>query len=73
MTQNSSTSSERTGLDLNDKKLLELLELDLIDGYDEELEMEIEDRPYTNDPQERELSDEHRANRRIYFQELFRA
>lgn len=72
MTQNSSTSSERTGLDLNDKKLLELLELDLIDGYDEELEMEIEDRPYTNDPQERELSDEHRANRRIYFQELFR-
>jgi len=72
MTQNSSTSSQRTSLDLNDKKLLELLELDLIDGYDEELEMEIEDRPYTNDLQERELSDEHRANRRIYFQELFR-
>jgi hypothetical protein len=51
--------------------LLRRIERDLIDGYDEELELEIEDRNV--DAVGGESDDEaYRAARRSYFKELFR-
>jgi polyphosphate kinase len=51
-------------------ELLRRLSRDLIDGYDEELELEIEDRdPGTGIGA---LTDEDRRDRHVYFQELFR-
>ena len=50
--------------------LLQRLSRELIDGYDEELELEIEDRDF---PKDRELgSDDEKQERHAYFQELFR-
>ena len=53
---------------LNPEELLARIERDLIDGYDEELELEIEDRP----PPGRSGSGEDKAGRAAYFRELFR-
>ena len=58
--------------------LMHRLELDLLDGYDEELELEFEDRtagPLDDSSADlgtvRAGSEEHRAARRTYFRELF--
>jgi polyphosphate kinase 2 len=53
---------------LDHEELMRRLSRDLIDGYDEELELEIEDR---DGPSEIRTDDE-RAARHSYFQELFR-
>ena len=55
---------------LDHEELMRRLSRDLIDGYDEELELEIEDRdgPKTTDLR----SDDERTARHSYFQELFR-
>jgi len=50
------------------EELMRRLSRDLIDGYDEELELEIEDREGPT----RILTDDDRAVRHSYFQELFR-
>jgi polyphosphate kinase 2 len=45
---------------------------DLADGFDEELEMEIEDRPVVPGVTPTESSESERARRHAYFRELFR-
>jgi polyphosphate kinase len=55
---------------LDHEELMRRLSRDLMDGYDEELELEIEDR---DGPKTTELrSDDERKARHSYFQELFR-
>jgi polyphosphate kinase 2 len=55
---------------LDHEELMRRLSRDLIDGYDEELELEIEDR---DGPKAANLrSDDERQARHSYFQELFR-
>jgi polyphosphate kinase 2 len=55
---------------IDHEELLRRLSRDLIDGYDEELELEIEDRDI---PRGSELrSDDEKTARHRYFQELFR-
>ena len=55
---------------LDHEELMRRLTRDLIDGYDEELELEIEDR---DGPKASDLrSDDERTARHSYFQELFR-
>jgi polyphosphate kinase 2 len=51
-------------------EFLRRLSRDLIDGYDEELELEVEDRDPTKGAGT--LTDEDRKERHVYFQELFR-
>ena len=53
---------------LDHEELMRRLSRDLIDGYDEELELEIEDR----DGPSHVRSEEERSVRHAYFQELFR-
>lgn len=45
---------------------------DIVDSYDEELELELEDRPFDAHGQEMALTDEEKASRRTYFRELLR-
>jgi polyphosphate kinase len=52
-------------------ELVSRIEDDLMDGYDEELELEIEDRDVGESGDERSRA-ERRAARQIYFRELFR-
>jgi len=62
-------------VNLNQEQLLERVQFELIDGYDEELEMELEDReidPVTRTVVESERSASARQARRVYFRELFR-
>jgi polyphosphate kinase 2 len=62
-------------VNLNQEQLLERVQFELIDGYDEELEMELEDReidPLTQQVVERERSERAKEARRVYFRELFR-
>ena len=62
-------------MNLNQEQLLERVQFELIDGYDEELEMELEDReidPVTRTVVESERSASARQARRVYFRELFR-
>ena len=54
------------------KELIRRIENDLIDGYDEELELELEDRNIEALNPQREDGDARRAARRHYFLELFR-
>ena len=55
------------------RALLRRIELDLIDGYDEELELEIEDAdPGFVDGVPAVDEDALREARRVYFRELFR-
>ncbi|HEY4372883.1 MAG TPA: polyphosphate kinase 2 [Burkholderiales bacterium] len=53
-------------------ELLHRIHLDLIDSYDEELEMEFEDRNFDAEGREIAGSEADKAARRRYFQELFR-
>ncbi|NYE60011.1 polyphosphate kinase 2 [Duganella sp. 1224] len=62
-------------MQLNEQELLERVQRELTDSYDEELEMELEDReidPVTKQIIERERSAEAKEARRLYFRELFR-
>src|SRR5262249_55527216 len=54
-------------------ELMERIRRDLIDSFDEELEMEIEDRQYHDDKFSLSpRSDDERERRAAYFKELFR-
>ena len=56
-------------------ELLRRIHNDLMDGYDEELEMEIEDqacRRAGRRPRRHATLSQHREDRRVYFRELFR-
>jgi polyphosphate kinase 2 len=55
---------------IDQEELLRRLSRDLIDSYDEELELEIEDRDVPKD--DRIASDDEKTERHRYFQELFR-
>ncbi|RZT10345.1 polyphosphate kinase 2, PA0141 family [Duganella sp. CF402] len=62
-------------MNLNEHDLLDRVQRELTDSYDEELEMELEDReidPHTKQVVERERSAEAKEERRLYFRELFR-
>ena len=62
-------------MNLNEHELLDRVSRELTDSYDEELEMELDDReidPLTRQVVERERSEEAREERRLYFRELFR-
>jgi polyphosphate kinase 2 len=62
-------------VNLNEHDLLDRVSRELTDSYDEELEMELEDReidPVTRQVVERERSAEAKEERRLYFRELFR-
>ena len=56
----------------SDHELSEHIRRDLLDGYDEEFELEIEDRHYENGAEAIALSDFEKEQRRLYFRELFR-
>ncbi|MRW82788.1 polyphosphate kinase 2 [Pseudoduganella sp. FT26W] len=60
---------------MNEQELLDRVSRELTDSYDEELEMELEDReidPVTKQVVEHERSAEAKEARRVYFRELFR-
>lgn len=58
---------------LNQDKVLERLHRDLEDSYDEEFELELDDRIEDRKSEERAgTSDEAREERKLYFRELFR-
>jgi len=62
-------------VNLNEQELLDRVSRELTDSYDEELEMELEDReidPVTKQVVEHERSAEAKEARRVYFRELFR-
>ena len=62
-------------MNLNEQDLLDRVQRELTDSYDEELEMELEDReidPITREVVVSERSDEAKEARRQYFRELFR-
>ncbi|MFM9881336.1 MAG: polyphosphate kinase 2 [Burkholderiaceae bacterium] len=56
---------------LHDEEFIKRIQRDLIDSYDEELEMEIEDRTL-DELAGKSISDDEKKARRQYFQELFR-
>jgi polyphosphate kinase 2 len=56
-------------LDANDHDLIRRIHADLADSYDEELELELDDRTMDAGA---ETGDEHKEARRLYFRELFR-
>lgn len=56
---------------MNEEEMLRRIRLDLEDGYDEELEMEIDDRSVSGDASAPDESAD-RQDRRFYFHELFR-
>ena len=61
-------------MNLNEQDLLDRVQRELTDSYDEELEMELEDReidPVTRQVVVSERSDEAKEARRQYFRELF--
>jgi len=65
-------------MNFNDAELMQRIHSDLLDSYDEELELEIEDRMYEQIPgldlpvALDNSSQEEREYRRLYFRELFR-
>jgi polyphosphate kinase len=62
--------TDSTTTPIDNEELLRRLSKDLIDGYDEELELEIEDRDTPKGTALR--TDDERKARHAYFQELFR-
>lgn len=48
------------------------LQRDIVDSFDEELELELEDRPFDSDGQEIALTEAEKHERRTYFRELLR-
>lgn len=61
-------------MNLNDAELMERIHNDLIDSYDEELELEIEDRHFeiNVDGTLKKQTEKNKESRQIYFRELFR-
>jgi len=57
---------------MNEQEMLRRIRLDLEDGYDEELEMEIDDRSMRPGEPSAENDTADRQDRRCYFRELFR-
>jgi len=57
---------------ISNHELSEHIRRDLLDGYDEEFELEIEDRHYEQGAEATTLSDFEKEQRRLYFRELFR-
>jgi polyphosphate kinase 2 len=57
---------------LDHEEVMRRIARDLADGYDEELEMEIEDHHPLVDGQPTQMDEDSRDYRRIYFRELFR-
>ena len=57
---------------LDQEQLIRRISRDLADGYDEELEMEIEDRPRVPGPSTDAETDSEKAYRLRYFNDLFR-
>ena len=57
---------------LNNEELIRRISRDLADGYDEELEMEIEDRHPLPGMPDGANGDAERAYRQHYFSDLFR-
>ncbi|HSW18729.1 MAG TPA: polyphosphate kinase 2 [Ramlibacter sp.] len=58
--------------DKSQEDLLARLQRDVIDSYDEELELELEDRPFDVNGSEIELTAREKEDRRTYFRELLR-
>jgi polyphosphate kinase 2 len=56
----------------NNAAILRRMHLDLLDGYDEEFEMELEDRTIEELMGDEPVSAEEKDARRLYFRELFR-
>ncbi|WP_372660636.1 polyphosphate kinase 2 [Hydrogenophaga sp.] len=56
----------------NQEALMRRIHTDLMDGYDEELEMEVEDRPFQDVEGDEGVSTAQKELRRVYFRELFR-
>jgi polyphosphate kinase 2 len=65
---------QESGLNTNDDELVQRIRRDLADSYDEELELELEDREIDelNDSALDTSSLEYKQSRRQYFRELFR-
>jgi len=65
---------QESGLNTNDDELVQRIRRDLADSYDEELELELEDRKIDelNDSALDTSSLEYKQSRRQYFRELFR-
>jgi polyphosphate kinase 2 len=65
---------QESGLNTNDDELVQRIRRDLADSYDEELELELEDREIDelNDSALDTSSVEYKQSRRQYFRELFR-
>jgi len=57
---------------MQEDEFIRRLQADVVDSYDEELELELEDRPFDAEGQEVRLSDDQKAERRLYFRELLR-
>ena len=58
-------------MSLNEEELIRRIRSDLLDSFDEELEMEVEDRAFTT-ADSPGVTDESSVARRHYFRELFR-
>src|SRR5262245_8007346 len=57
---------------MTNDEFIERLQRDVVDSFDEELELELEDRPFDADGQEIPLSELDKRERRTYFRELLR-
>ena len=57
---------------MTDPELARRLQLEAVDSYDEELELELEDRPFDANGDEVPLTEAERRERRVYFGELLR-
>src|SRR5215467_15900448 len=56
---------------LDHEEVIRRISRDLVDGYDEELEMEIEDHHPLTDGQPTQVDEGSKQYRQIYFRELF--
>jgi polyphosphate kinase len=57
---------------MDSEEFVRRLQADVADGYDEELELELEDRPFSADGIAVPLTSEEKEQRRLYFRELLR-
>jgi len=57
---------------MNDAEFSTRMQRDVVDSYDEELELELEDRPFDSLGSEVALTDQEKLERRRYFAELLR-
>src|SRR6478735_9399056 len=57
---------------MNNEEFNRRLQRDVVDSYDEELELELEDRPFDADGTVIALSEVEKRERRQYFRELLR-